>query len=61
MDAKLDNFLNVMIARGKITEQEANEKRTEHEKKEKAKKAYKKNGKRMKKDELVSVLNDLTE
>ena len=60
MDATLDNFLNVMVARGKITEQEANEKRTKHEKKEKAKKAYKKNGKRMKKDELVSLLNDLT-
>ena len=50
-----------MVSKGKITEQEANEKRTKHEKKEKAKKAYKKNGKRMKKDELVSVLNDLTE
>ena len=61
MDVKLDNFLNVMVARGKITEQEANKKRAKHEKKETAKKAYKKNGKRMKKDELVSVLNDLTE
>ena len=61
MDAKLDNFLNVMVARGKITEQEANEKRTKHEKKEKAKKAYKKNGKRMKKDELVAMLDALTE
>ena len=61
MDATLDNFLNVMVARGKITEQEADEKRAKHDKKEQAKKAYKKNGKRMKKDELVSVLNDLTE
>ena len=61
MDVKLDNFLNVMVARGKITEQEANEKRTKHDKKENAKKAYKKNGKRMKKDELVSLLNDLAE
>lgn len=61
MDATLDNFLNVMVARGKITEQEADEKRTKHEKKEKAKNAYKKNGKRMKKDELVTLLNALTE
>ena len=61
MDAKLDNFLNVMVTRGKITEQEANEKRTKHEKKEKAKKAYKKNGKRMKKDELVALLDALME
>ena len=60
MDAKLDNFLNVMVARGKITEQEANEKRTKHEKKEKVKKAYKKNGKAMKKDELVALLDELT-
>ena len=61
MDATLDNFLNVMVARGKITEQEANEKRTKHEKKEKAKKAYKKNGKSMKKGELVTLLDALTE
>ena len=61
MDAKLDNFLNVMVSTGKITQQEADEKRAKYEKKEQAKKAYKKNGKRMKKDELVSVLNDLTE
>ena len=60
MDAKLDNFLNVMVARGKITEQEANEKRTKHEKKEKVKKIYKKDGKRMKKDELVALLDELT-
>ena len=61
MDAKLDNFLNVMVARGKITEQEADEKRAKHDKKETAKKKYKKNGKSMKIGELVTLLDALTE
>ena len=61
MDVKLDNFLNVMVARGKITEQEADEKRAKHEKKETAKKEYKKNGKAMKKGGLVALLDALTE
>jgi len=61
MDAKLDNFLNAMVSKGRITEQEADEKRAKHDKKETAKKAYKKNGKAMKKDELISLLDALTE
>ena len=61
MDAKLDNFLNVMVARGKITEQEANEKRAKYEKKDQAKAEYKSRGKSMKKDGLISLLDDLTE
>ena len=60
MDAKLDNFLNVMVARGKLTQQEADEKRAKHKKKEKAKKNYKANGKSMKKNELVALLDELT-
>ena len=61
MDATLDNFLNMMVSKGKITEQEANEKRAKYEKKEQAKAEYKSRGKSMKKDGLISLLDDLTE
>ena len=61
MDATLDNFLNMMVSKGKITEQEANEKRAKYEKKEQAKEEYKSRGKSMKKDGLISLLDDLTE
>ena len=49
-----------MVARGKLTQQEADEKRAKHKKKEKAKKNYKANGKSMKKNELVALLDELT-
>ena len=61
MDATLDNFLNMMVSKGKITQQEADEKRAKYEKKEQAKVEYKSRGKSMKKDGLISLLDDLTE
>lgn len=38
MDATLENFLNMMVSKGKITQEEADEKRAKHDKKETAKK-----------------------
>lgn len=60
MDEKIKAFLQSAVAKGKLTQAEADEKMAKHDKKEAAKKNYKANGKSMKKDELVALLEDLT-
>ena len=61
MDEKVKAFLQSAVAKGKLTQAEANAKLAKHEKKEKAKKNYKANGKSMKKDELIALLDTLAE
>lgn len=61
MDEKIKAFLQSAVKSGKLTQKEADAKMTKHDKKEKAKKNYKANGKSMKKDELVALLDELTE
>lgn len=61
MDEKVKAFLQSAVKKGKLTQAEADAKMANHDKKEKAKKNYKANGKSMKKDELIALLEDLTE
>lgn len=61
MDEKVKAFLQSAVKKGKLTQAEADVKMAKHEKKEKAKKNYKANGKSMKKDELIALLEDLTD
>ncbi|WP_434351026.1 hypothetical protein [Trichococcus flocculiformis] len=61
MDEKVKVFLQSAVAKGKLTQAEAYAKLAKHDKKEAAKKNYKANGKSMKKDELIALLEDLTE
>jgi hypothetical protein len=61
MDGKVKAFLQSAVTKGKLTQVEANAKIAKHDKKEAAKKDYKANGKSMKKDELIALLDELTE
>lgn len=61
MDKKVKAFLQSAVKKGKLTQVEADAKMAKHEKKEKAKKNYKANGKSMKKDELIALLDELIE
>lgn len=60
MDEKVKAFLQSAVKKGKITQAEADAKLAKHEKREAAKKNYKSNGKSMKKDDLIALLDDLT-
>lgn len=60
MDEKVKAFLQSAVAKGKLTQAEADAKLAKHDKKEAAKKNYKANGKSMKKDGLIALLEDLT-
>lgn len=60
MDERVERFLASAVKKGKLTQAEADAKMAKHAKKEKAKKNYKANGKSMKKDELVALLDELT-
>lgn len=61
MDEKVKAFLQSAVKKGKLTQAEADAKMAKNDKKEAAKKNYKANGKSMKKDELIALLNDLIE
>ena len=61
MDERVEEFLAAAVKKGKLTQAEADAKLAKHDKKEKAKKNYKANGKSMKKDELIALLDELTE
>jgi hypothetical protein len=61
MDGKVKACLQSAVIKGKLTQAKADAKMAKHDKKEAAKKKYKANGKTMKKDELVALLEDLTE
>ena len=60
MDEKVKAFLQSAVKKGKLTQAEADAKMAKHDKKERAKKKYKANGKSMKKDEMVALLDELT-
>lgn len=49
------------MRKAKLTQAEADAKMAKHDKKETAKKKYKANGKSMKKDELIALLEVLVE
>lgn len=57
---KLKKFLGVMIAKGKLTQAEADAKFAKHEKKETAKVKYKKDKAKLNKAELQELLDTLT-
>lgn len=59
MDRKMRAFLQSVVSKGKITQKETDSKMAKQDKKEAAKKNYKVNGKSMKKDELVALLEEL--
>jgi uncharacterized protein YaiL (DUF2058 family) len=61
MDERVLTFLTAAVKKGKLTQSEADAKLAKHDKKETAKKNYKANCKSMKKDELIALLNELTE
>jgi polyhydroxyalkanoate synthesis regulator phasin len=61
MDENVVKFISSMVKKGKLTQTEADAKIAKHDKKETAKKNYKANGKSMKKDELIALLDELTE
>ena len=61
MDEKVKTFLQSAVKKGKLTQAEADAKLAKHEKKAAVKKNYKANGKSMKKDELIALLDELTE
>ena len=61
MDEKVKAFLQSAVAKGKLTQAEADAKMAKHGKKETAKKKYKANGKSMKKDDLIALLDTLAE
>lgn len=61
MDGKVKASLQSAVTKGKLTQADADAKLAKHYKKEKAKKNYKANGKSMKKDELIALLDELTE
>ena len=61
MDEKVKAFLESAVKKGKLTQAEADAKIAKHDKKEAAKKNYKANGKSVKKDDLVALLDELTE
>ena len=60
MDEKVKAFLQSAVKKGKLTQAEADAKMAKHDKKERAIKNYKANGKSMKKDKLVALLDELT-
>ena len=61
MDEKVRAFLQSAVKKGKLTQAEADAKIAKHDKKEAGKKNYKANGKSVKKDDLVALLDELTE
>jgi uncharacterized protein YaiL (DUF2058 family) len=61
MDERVERFLASAVKKGKLTQSEADAKLAKHEKKKAAKKNYKAKGKSMKKDELIALLDELTE
>ena len=60
MDEKVKAFLQSAVKKGKLTQAEADAKMAKHDKKERAIKNYKADGKSMKKDKLVALLDELT-